>query len=150
MFDKLSDEIIRKILNKLNIYYLKKISIVNKEINNLNYKYFLVPYKILYKFFNYRIIKPKYIYDEIKDWIDLFNYRKSEYIKDLAYTLDDLKIKKKFLYKNIIPLDYNMTKYKLNRNRKTKYTKVHYIYDNIPISIYFKIKKNNPNLIGLL
>ena len=48
--EKLPYEILRIILNKLDINHLKIMIISYKSINNLNYKYFLVPYNIKLNF----------------------------------------------------------------------------------------------------
>ena len=149
MFDKLSNEIVRCIMNKLDIFYVKNMCITHSSINKLNYKYFLLSYKIFYKFFSFRL-EPKHIFDEIKDWIFFFDYSFIEYINDLAYIFDDFKSKKKYLFKNIIPIDYNINIRDLDKIRYRKYSKVHPIYNNLTLDIYYKIKNYNYNLLALL
>ena len=149
MLDKLSNEIIRCIMNKLGIFHIKNMNITHSSINKLNYKYFLLSYKIFYKFFSFRV-QPKYIFDEIKDWIYYFDYSLIEYINDLASIFDDFKSKKKYVYKNIIPIEYNINIYNLDKIRYPQYTKVHPIYNNLTLGVYNKIKKYNYNLLALL
>ena len=149
MFEKLSNEIIRFILNKLDINQVKNMCITHSSIYKLNYKYFLLSYKILNKFFCGKI-PSLYISDEIKDWIYFFDYSLNDYLNDLSNTLDDLKFKKKYRFKYIIPIKYNIPKCNLDINRKLKYSRVHYIYDNLQIATYHKIKKHNYNILALL
>ena len=142
----LPNEVLRKIINYLDIKNLKKICLINRLINSLNYKYFLIPYKIYFDFFG-KNMSPSLLCDEIKDWIEYLNYKKLEYLIDLSNTFDNMPIKKDYIYKKTVPFYYNLIDF--NINKEIKYLKVHKIY-NIQRAIFNKIKKNNYQVLALI
>ena len=142
----LPNEVLRKIINYLDIKNLKKICLINRLINSLNYKYFLIPYKIYFDFFS-KHIPPSLMCDEIKDWIEYFDYTKLEYLIDLSNTFDNIPIKKKYVYKKTVPFYYDIINFDMKK--EIKYLKVHKIY-NIQRAIFNKIKKNNYQVLALI
>ncbi len=143
MITTLPDELIHKIIYKLEINEIHNVICSSNVLNKMNFQALLIP----------QLFKQDYFYER-KDILDLKSSRFTmcDYIEDLLYVIDSTKYSyetrhKKYIVKKMCRFNHNQTN--LYEKKEIEEIKIHPIY-RIPLTSYRILKMRKSTIFALI
>lgn len=144
MITKLPNELISRIIYKLEINEIHNVICSSNVLNKMNFQALLIP----------QLFKQDYFYER-QDILDLKNsgFTMFDYIEDLLYVIDSTKYSyetrhKRYIVKKMCRFNHNQTN--LYEKKEITEVKIHPIY-RIPLTSYVILKNiRKSNIFALI